>query len=634
MVNILKTIFSMYSTHNDKNVHIGITIVLLRIVRLDNIKAFEDVYEYAYSNIMTILHNDACKVKYSVLECMLYLNRMFIGPSLKHIPDIISILKKYISSAGGGGNEKNGSKLKKVALDNIYLLLILHNDGMKKYIGEIYDDVISCKNHKDGSVRESAINCIDTIRSILHTHNVDNTAEDDKLKYRNNSKKGREKRIPIKSMKISPSFQNSHKEGVEIFVPYPTNDDGEYMPEHNEDDTPVQDDQKFTLGTSNPNEYYNNDDIVEDNDDVIDHNDRMVDEDNDIDVYEPIGNDRYDYGELRRPSKENINNRNSNRHENSMKTIEENTTSRLTSQRDDIIYKPAPRNNKSTSRDERDDLIDYQYNKIGDLTKQISALTNSMNIIMNKTNSIENNMIHMSMNQHPGMPYMVPTYLPYPAYTHIPTMSPTPSFNSNSNIHTLIDEYKREIDEKNREISMCRRKISQQQREQAPKEHLMNRRKTIEAEVSPHSRDNEGIANKRRQRQEKEHDTRTYDHTVNIQLYNILKDKEYRRLLNFLSNRDNMKNIHSIDSINISNMVRMIVDVLKYKQEMYIEASIPWVILLINNTTHISVDSAYDMIDTIHMIINSDRKRKTYKNNTVKQLSDLIVSLQYYIDNM
>jgi hypothetical protein len=120
---------------------------------------------------------------------------------------------------------------------------------------------------------------------------------------------------------------------------------------------------------------------------------------------------------------------------------------------------------------------------------------------------------------------------------------------------------------------------------------------------------------------------------MNITLARILQDNEYRRLLDFLSDKENMKNFAQIDQDNLIMLVPKITDMLSYKAEMYIEECIPWINKLLETRELVSPKASEDLLYVVKQVLMTDKKRKMYQALTVTKLQTLVQDLEAYADS-
>ena len=122
--------------------------------------------------------------------------------------------------------------------------------------------------------------------------------------------------------------------------------------------------------------------------------------------------------------------------------------------------------------------------------------------------------------------------------------------------------------------------------------------------------------------------------TMNLTLARLLKDSEYRRLLDFLADKDNFKSIGMIDTSNLQGLVIKITDMLSYKAEAYIEECLPWISRLIS-AGHISSPCvAEDLLYVVKMVLGADKKRKMYQHHIIVQLQALTVDIEELIEDL
>lgn len=119
--------------------------------------------------------------------------------------------------------------------------------------------------------------------------------------------------------------------------------------------------------------------------------------------------------------------------------------------------------------------------------------------------------------------------------------------------------------------------------------------------------------------------------TMNLTLARILKDNEYRRLLDFLTDSDNFKSMGMLDSSNLDNLVVKMTDMLSYKAEAYVEECIPWITRLIHVGQVSSLRVAEDLLYVVKMVLGADKKRKVYQNHVMNQLQALTVDIEELI---
>lgn len=102
----------------------GAAMTILRLVQLDNIAKFDTVYDMVAKNIFNELASHKCQVIANMLECLLFLNKAFPH---KCTEQAIRVADQMIGLTG-----HPSSKVRKIAVDNLFLLVILHPDDISK----------------------------------------------------------------------------------------------------------------------------------------------------------------------------------------------------------------------------------------------------------------------------------------------------------------------------------------------------------------------------------------------------------------------------------------------------------------------------------------------------------------------
>ena len=142
------------------------------------------------------------------------------------------------------------------------------------------------------------------------------------------------------------------------------------------------------------------------------------------------------------------------------------------------------------------------------------------------------------------------------------------------------------------------------------------------------STDNEIVI---REEQQAQHVKQRGIKAMNLTLARILRENEYRRLLDFLADNENFKNIQHINEQHLRSLIEKMTDMLSYKAEAYIEESLPWIKTLLIFEGLVSVQAAEDLHYVIRTVLGADRKRKTYQHQTVEDLESLLGQLESVI---
>lgn len=117
---------------------------------------------------------------------------------------------------------------------------------------------------------------------------------------------------------------------------------------------------------------------------------------------------------------------------------------------------------------------------------------------------------------------------------------------------------------------------------------------------------------------------------MNLTLAKILEESEYRRLLDFLSDRDNLQNIGMIDLANLELLVTKVTDMLSYKAEAYVEYCLPWIWEFLNTPGLVSLNATKDLLYVVKMVLGTDKKRKLYQNHLIVELQQLQKDLEQH----
>jgi hypothetical protein len=124
LLDILAKLFEIVS-RPVKEVQIGASIAILRLIQLDNINQFHSVYDATVKGVFTEIPKAHSKILANLLECLLFLNKAFT-----EIPPVgVVNMAKYIAS---NMITHGSAKVRKIAVDNIFLLVILHSDALQK----------------------------------------------------------------------------------------------------------------------------------------------------------------------------------------------------------------------------------------------------------------------------------------------------------------------------------------------------------------------------------------------------------------------------------------------------------------------------------------------------------------------
>lgn len=102
----------------------GAAMAILRLVQLDNIAKFDTVYDMVAKNIFRELSSHKCRVIANILECLLFLNKAF--------PHKCSEQAARAAEQMVGLTGHPSSKVRKIAVDNLFLLVILHPDDISR----------------------------------------------------------------------------------------------------------------------------------------------------------------------------------------------------------------------------------------------------------------------------------------------------------------------------------------------------------------------------------------------------------------------------------------------------------------------------------------------------------------------
>jgi hypothetical protein len=104
----------------------GAALSILRLVQLDNITKFSTVYDMAVNNIFVELASGKCKVIANLLECLLFLNRAYEKQCTREATKTVSIML--------GLTGHPSAKVRKTAVDNLFLLVVMHSEAIKSVI--------------------------------------------------------------------------------------------------------------------------------------------------------------------------------------------------------------------------------------------------------------------------------------------------------------------------------------------------------------------------------------------------------------------------------------------------------------------------------------------------------------------
>jgi hypothetical protein len=122
--------------------------------------------------------------------------------------------------------------------------------------------------------------------------------------------------------------------------------------------------------------------------------------------------------------------------------------------------------------------------------------------------------------------------------------------------------------------------------------------------------------------------------TMNVTLARILDESEYRRLLDFLSDKENLKNIGMIDLGTLELLAQKITDMLSYKAEAYVEECLPWIAALLHTPGLVGLNSAQDLLYVVKMVLGTDKRRKLYQHHVVIELQQLKADLEEHVTNL
>lgn len=122
--------------------------------------------------------------------------------------------------------------------------------------------------------------------------------------------------------------------------------------------------------------------------------------------------------------------------------------------------------------------------------------------------------------------------------------------------------------------------------------------------------------------------------TMNATLARILEDNEYRRLLDFLADKENLKNIGMINLEILELLIQKVTDMLSYKAEAYVEECLPWIATLLHTPGLVSLSAAQDLLYVVKMVLGTDKRRKLYQHHIVVELQQLQVDLEDQVSSL
>ena len=680
LIDILKKLFELCAKPG-KEAQIGATMSILRVLQLPNIGGFDEVFEYAFGCIQTILSLGGFKVPASILECLLFLNKTFSRQCASTLQAQVELIRPYIRD--------KGSKTKKISLDNLYLLMILHTDAIKPLVAEVHAEVVECKNDIDKGVRESAMNCIETMKSMAlqdfkggrkssgaQPKRVLVLPERKKLSDKRKEQAREEplpeaeerprrqtaaeerpqpqrksvERKPLKSQTMNPNFKKSVKEGVEIFVGYPLNSRNEFEPETGGlEEERGGEESSGRLASQRSGRFG-----AEGEEENVEYEDEYVEVDVDRE-------DNYDSGEVK-PS---------HSQDQGSPRASDQGTSRTLTQRPDLVYHPRQRDparrlpagahappetslsesgrrhskrptaTLETEPDDREVVIDHQNQKIKRLSKQVSHLSENLNLVLDKAASLEQDLRQLSMKQPLAQPfqYMLPSYVPFvypqPAPAFAPAIDPGLAELRRRDLRRQEEEAdwraRRREDEERLEA-----KLRRVERERLGRGPAPDRPKSPgQASRAPRSFAGSMVERPTAQLPAEDQAARLRQRaarTLNLTLAKLVEENEYRKLLDFLAEKENLGSFGVLEPENVRRLVPKLTDMLSLKVELYIEAALPWLAKALAAPDCVSPAEAEDLAYVVGSILQADKKRKAYQHLTVEALNRLQQALQAHAE--
>lgn len=122
LLDILSKLFDLVSKPSQE-VQMGAAMCILKLSQLDNISRFSTVYDMIAKNTFTELSSGKCRVIANLLECLLFLNRAF---RKKCAEGAVRTADLMIGLTG-----HPSSKVRKIAVDNLFLLVVMHSDDIQ-----------------------------------------------------------------------------------------------------------------------------------------------------------------------------------------------------------------------------------------------------------------------------------------------------------------------------------------------------------------------------------------------------------------------------------------------------------------------------------------------------------------------
>ena len=121
---------------------------------------------------------------------------------------------------------------------------------------------------------------------------------------------------------------------------------------------------------------------------------------------------------------------------------------------------------------------------------------------------------------------------------------------------------------------------------------------------------------------------------MNQTLARILEESEYRRLLDFLADRNHLRDLGRIERPLLQALVQKVADLLSYKAETYVEECLPWIAALLAAGDLVDLAAGEDLLYVVKMVLGTDKRKKLYQNHVLVQLKEIQADLEDYISQL
>jgi hypothetical protein len=158
------TLFGMVAD-GDRETQIGSSLTILKLIQLSMVPKYSGVYDLLLARIIQSVTAETCKVTPTLLEALLFLNKSHsdIGPI--YVEAVVNTMLKML--------RKRNEKVKKIAIDNLWLITILNGSEVVKVTQPITKDadaileaVDELRSAKDKGVRDSAAQCVAALKEL------------------------------------------------------------------------------------------------------------------------------------------------------------------------------------------------------------------------------------------------------------------------------------------------------------------------------------------------------------------------------------------------------------------------------------------------------------------------------------